>query len=503
MMVSALHIPGKEQLHKDCHEHFLALVSSAIFDHLHSLDDIRGLCIAAFWQPDLTWKLSGIAIRMATELNLHHAFHEAFHTPDLSDETRKECIEKARIWYFLYLLDHTSSIAYGRPPVMAELRPIKDYETLLRSQESTPADRELLAIVSGCAIVSRAFELFGLEPKRSMVGDDAHVLNHLRFVEDLDAWKDKWVRLPERDPVIKHDLTRGVELHYYFSQLVLNALVIRGRELDSLQSLPSGLRPFALRAIKAAHSILEHFTDEPSYRDALVGMPLYLHSMIAFAVVFLMRLSIRWHTIGISISPSERTFPLIEGIIKLLRGCKAGAAHMVFSMANGFERMLKNRKQLEGGDTPFLRGQNAAPPGAASRPNEPFPQLPAAAEVSSQQRQMYLMQAQAQARAQAQQPQASDHRSQGYSPQDTTGGKYAPPPHNVYGHGNGAEYPISNMSDFSYGLWDDQDKLLWSLGLGYDLLAPNDQGLQDSDFPSYTAASSSARPFGPGNDIVM
>jgi hypothetical protein len=116
---------------------------------------------------------------------------------------------------------------------------------------------------------------------------------------------------------------------------------------------------------------------------------------------------------------------------------------------------------------------------------------------------MYLMQAQAQARAQAQQPQASDHRSQGYSPQDTTGGKYAPPPHNVYGHGNGAEYPISNMSDFSYGLWDDQDKLLWSLGLGYDLLAPNDQGLQDSDFPSYTAASSSARPFGPGNDIVM
>jgi hypothetical protein len=73
--VTALHIPGKELLHEMCHSRLLGLVSAAIFDRFHTLDDIRGLCIAAFWQPDLRWKLSHICIRMATELDLHHAFY--------------------------------------------------------------------------------------------------------------------------------------------------------------------------------------------------------------------------------------------------------------------------------------------------------------------------------------------------------------------------------------------------------------------------------------------
>ncbi|KYG40628.1 hypothetical protein M433DRAFT_192196 [Acidomyces richmondensis BFW] len=44
------------------------LVSSAILDRFYTLDDIFGLCIAAFWQPDLIWKPSGLCISMATEL---------------------------------------------------------------------------------------------------------------------------------------------------------------------------------------------------------------------------------------------------------------------------------------------------------------------------------------------------------------------------------------------------------------------------------------------------
>ena len=54
-----------------------------------------------------------------------------------------------------------------------------------------------------------------------------------------------------------------------------------------------------------------------------------------------MKMASRWHVIGITIDPTEKTRPLIEGIIKLLRSCKAGANHMVFSMANGFDRILK------------------------------------------------------------------------------------------------------------------------------------------------------------------
>ncbi|KXT13727.1 hypothetical protein AC579_10090 [Pseudocercospora musae] len=156
ILVAALLVPGKEALHENIHSHFMGVVSSVMWDRFHTLDDIRGLVIAAFWQPYLSWKLSGLSIRMATELNLHHAFYTAFSDPDCSDEERRDCVEKTRLWYLLYVLDHQFSIAYGRPPCMNELRPIKDFDLLLRSEICTESDGALIAQVTNLAGLGRA-----------------------------------------------------------------------------------------------------------------------------------------------------------------------------------------------------------------------------------------------------------------------------------------------------------------------------------------------------------
>lgn len=341
MLVTALQQPGREALHEACHMTFMGLVSDVMFDRFHTLDDIKGLCIAAFWQPYLSWKLSGLCVRMATELNLHHAFYEAFHEPSLTAETRKECLEKARLWYLLYVLDHMSSITFGRPACMSEMRPIRDLEMLLTSEYCSSADRALIAQVQGLVALARAFDFFGLEPKREMAGDDASVLNHMRFTEDISSWSRRWL---DNHNAEDFGLRQGVQLHYHFSSLVLNSLVLRGRPLDKISQLPGTLRPLALKAIEAAHEILQHFTSEPAYREQIARMPLYLHSMIAFAVVFLMKMSRRWHEIGITVSASERTIPLIEEVVRILQGCNAGNNHMVFRMAKGFERMLRQLK---------------------------------------------------------------------------------------------------------------------------------------------------------------
>ncbi|KAJ0120926.1 hypothetical protein J7T55_015664 [Diaporthe amygdali] len=360
MLVTSLHIPGKELVHEMCHSRFMGLVSSVMFDRFLTLDDIRGLCIAALWQPDLSWKLSGLSIRMATELNLHHAFYEAFNSDQnshsMTAEARKECLEKARLWYLLYVLDHQSGIAHGRPPMKSALRPIKDYELLLSSADCINSDTALLAQVTGLAILSRAFDHFGLEPKRIMAGSDDNVLNHLRFTEEIRAWRDKWLVVSQ--PMDQNErasssrfhngsYSRDITLQFLFSNLVLNSLVLRGRPLDRLSELPVALRPLALRAVDTGHAILQHFLDEPSYHDAIVGMPLYMHSMIAFAVAFLTKLAHRWPAIGITVDPATCTEPLIKNIIKLLRSCTAGKNHMVYSMADGFERMLRQMKKAQ------------------------------------------------------------------------------------------------------------------------------------------------------------
>lgn len=373
MLVTSLHVPGKESIHEMCHSRFMGLVSSVMFDRFLTLDDIRGLCIAALWQPDLSWKLSGLSIRMATELNLHHAFYEAFNDDQnshaMTAEARKECLEKARLWYLLYVLDHQSGIAHGRPPMKSALRPIKDYELLLSSADCTSSDTALLAQVTGLAILSRAFDHFGLEPKRIMAGSDDNVLNHLRFTEEVRAWKDKWLMMSQvldqnenisssRSPSSGH-YSRDVTLHFLFSNLVLNSLVLRGRPLDRLSELPVPLRPLALRAVDTGHAILQHFLDEPSYQDGIVGMPLYMHSMIAFAVAFLTKLAHRWHAIGITVDPTTCTEPLIKNIIKLLRSCTAGKNHMVYSMADGFEKLLRQMRKTQARRQQGLMGPDA------------------------------------------------------------------------------------------------------------------------------------------------
>lgn len=360
MLVSSLHVPGKEMVHELCHSRFMGLVSSVMFDRFLTLDDIRGLCIAALWQPDLSWKLSGLSIRMATELNLHHAFYEAFNddqnSHSMTAEARKECLEKARLWYLLYVLDHQSSIAHGRPPMKSALRPIKDYELLLGSADCTSSDTALLAQVTGLTILSRAFDHFGLEPKRIMAGSDDNVLNHLRFTEEVRAWKDRWHIISQvhdqnegssSSRVYSGCHSRDITLHFLFSNLVLNSLVLRGRPLDRLSELPVPLRPLALRAVDTGHAMLKHFLDESSYYDGIVGMPLYMHSMIAFAVAFLTKLAHRWQAIGITVDPNTCTEPLVNDIIKLLRSCTAGKNHMVYSMADGFERMLRQMRKTQ------------------------------------------------------------------------------------------------------------------------------------------------------------
>lgn len=463
MLVSSLHIPGREVTHELCHRRFLGLVSAAIFDRFHTLDDIRGLCIAAFWQPDLSWKLSGLCVRMATELNLHHAFYEAFYTPNISDDARRESLEKTRLWYLLYVLDHQSSIAYGRPPVMTELRPIKDFEVFLHSPWCTLRDQAMLAQVTGFVMLDRAFETFGLEPQRTMDGDDASVLDHCRFTEVSKAWRERWGRLdPAQTGEDSHDLSGAVKLHHHFSELLLNSLVLRGRPLGTLQDLPFSLRPLTLRAIEAAHAILEHFINEPGYHKSIFGVPIYVHSIIAFAVVFLMKLSRRWHVIGITIDPAQRTRPLIDGVVKLLRSLEAGSNHIVFSMAEGFERMLNQAsRQFDSSQSSSSRHI------AQSRVG------------GSNQRDMIDRSS-----WENHQP----HNNQVTNPSPSTQTSYQTPEmQSITSNGrNDASYRYPVQSSLEPGAYENvhlRSEDLWSLVMGYDLLAPTGEDVTNADFP--------------------
>lgn len=96
LAVTALHMPSKERTFDTCYTEFAKLASESMLGHHHTMDDIRALCIGAFWLADVSWKLSGYAVRIATERNLHQFYRKAV-------AGSPEHKEQARLWYLLYV----------------------------------------------------------------------------------------------------------------------------------------------------------------------------------------------------------------------------------------------------------------------------------------------------------------------------------------------------------------------------------------------------------------
>lgn len=60
--VGALHCPELASSFDSCYQHFRSAVADIVLSRSTNLDDIRGLCIGAFWLRDIAWNLSSIGL---------------------------------------------------------------------------------------------------------------------------------------------------------------------------------------------------------------------------------------------------------------------------------------------------------------------------------------------------------------------------------------------------------------------------------------------------------
>ncbi|KAK6083405.1 C6 transcription factor [Seiridium cupressi] len=343
LTVTALHIPTSAETFDKCYKEFLSLISSSMFSRYHSIDDVRALCIAAFWLSEVSWKLSGHAIRIATELNIHQSFSRAL-------EGDKEHFLRARLWYMLYVCDHHFSIAYGRPPMIAESLQIRQHELFLQSPFADALDRRILSQVSLMQIMTCIYDRFmerklpHHDPAGAMLndGDFADLRN---FNLEIDQWRMRWNARQENNRFIGSFPPKGIILYSYFAKLQFNSLAIRGVSL-SQGRLSTERKEFANMAISAAASILTFVLEEEDMRRALVGTPLYVHTMIAFASVFLMKVATKWNRImGLNVE-SNYVSHLLERMIFLLKSSVTSERHLLYHIALGLEKMLANLRKV-------------------------------------------------------------------------------------------------------------------------------------------------------------
>lgn len=293
--IAALHAPGGgggDTLQK-CYDSFVSLVSSSSLSRNHNLDDVRALCLAAFYLPNLSWRLSGQAARMAAEMNIHQSFHKL-----MNGDMRHA--ERVRVWYALYVCDRHFSIAYGRPSAMSDDAAIRGVERFCEHPGALPGDVRISAQVSLFKILSEAYMEFGSEQSEPLSESDLEKLR--MFNVSIEQWRLLWQPRSGDEGGIGSYPSKGVVMYYHFARFQLNSLALRGVRWPSTEPLCLNRREAAMAAISAAMSTLVHIVSEDDIRRALTGVPLFTHTMVAFSATFLLKVAAIWARGGDNLS---------------------------------------------------------------------------------------------------------------------------------------------------------------------------------------------------------
>nr|XP_036576456.1 fungal specific transcription factor [Colletotrichum truncatum]KAF6783194.1 fungal specific transcription factor [Colletotrichum truncatum] len=366
LAVTALHAQDEGRAFDTCYPIFLELASQSMFDRYHTLDDVRGLCVGAFFLSDLSWKLSGLAVRIATELNLHQFCAKALNNGS------PQYVEQARLWYFLYVCDHHFSIAYGRPPVINEDASIVHHEDFLKLPGITQADHRLHSQVGVFIILSRVFHTFGPDRSRQVGRDEFVQLK--KFDDELGRWKAKWETRLVPDKHISKYPAKGVILHYHFARLLLFSVCLRGLNASNQSdqyAVCDERRGFINTAIASASAALELILTDPDMRRAVIGVPLYLLTTIAYAAMFLMKVYMQWKPAKVDIHYND-VVSLIERVVILLGETQRCTRHVAHYIGRGLNNMLEKFKERGPQEQYYIAA--GQPGGVSSIPGQPVPQ---------------------------------------------------------------------------------------------------------------------------------
>lgn len=126
--------PDYDILYKE----FVAFSAGLSFAKRSTLDDVRALCIGAFWLGDLSSSLVGIAVRIATESQLHRSFQKAL-------DGDNDHYLRTRLYYLVYVCDHHFSIPYGRPPIARECEVVQNARSSSNASAPPKTTRDWLA----------------------------------------------------------------------------------------------------------------------------------------------------------------------------------------------------------------------------------------------------------------------------------------------------------------------------------------------------------------------
>ncbi|KAJ1333166.1 RNA polymerase II-specific transcription factor-like protein [Microdochium nivale] len=289
--VGALHVGSDD--YEPLRAEFIALTSATCLSRNNDSDYVRALCIGAFWMSDLSSALSSLAVRVATELQLHRRLARAI----AGDEY--QAYLDARLYYLVYACDHHLSIPHGRPPLTRECEAIRNVRRLLECRHATHDDARLVSHVLRWTVWTDIFDSVGQGSADSALSG-TQIQTVKRLGNALDALRLEWADRLGADGHVGNYPWKGAGMQHHFAKLYLCSHVFRGSGgngggatgcADTAAGMDVDIYELASSAVLAATCILRTVNSDREVQSFLNGLPTYFHVMIAFAVVFLLKVS--------------------------------------------------------------------------------------------------------------------------------------------------------------------------------------------------------------------
>ena len=135
-------------------------------------------------------------------------------------------------------------------------------------------------------------------------------------------------------------------MHWNYGKLQLNSLSLRELPPQHANLMSEQRREFANLAISNALATLSFILEDASIRTSIIGVPLYLHTMITCATVFLLKVHSKWKSARLN-TDLPLALSLIERVIDMLAMAKASERHLTYYIARGLAKMLHKFKRME------------------------------------------------------------------------------------------------------------------------------------------------------------
>lgn len=340
LAVAALHdTTGRGPLYQICGKEYRRLVANAMFERKIDMEYLRALVIGSYWLSDISWTLSGYAIRRASEFQFKQCYQVIADSQRQSAKVDQQKLQEAmvgiRVLYLLYICDHHLSILYGRSSIMRDNESyITGWEAYLSCPLAVNADRRIAGQICLMYLMNQIRETLGPEDTATPLPSSA-IDDIVRFEANLDDWISRFSRHNQHD-LIGNWPNKGAILHYHWAKLYLTSYSLRGLP-ETNAHIPEPYLEIASAAVTAATNIITLLLEDKDAHVALAYVPHHVHGMIAFATMFLLKVATK-HATQLYIDTAHLSM-LMAALARQFKATDVGKDHLIHRMAEGVEKM--------------------------------------------------------------------------------------------------------------------------------------------------------------------